>query len=154
MASYDKRKMLHILEEQRRSFSVKRDLRERIKERRKGINSKIHYLRSCATSAGATPYFEDKLMALSLEDAIALPRESVECFQREKYRLQGTTSEEYSTGISFGDWQELNQERSRMARLQEEEASHSKLHDERFACTKKLVEAVKSWGFNDPSDDL
>lgn len=154
MPSYDKEKMLRILEEQRRGFSVSRDLMDRIRRRHEQINAKLDYLRRCAASTGATDYFEDTLALLSVENAMALPREKVESFKRANYSLQGSSYDEISSGIQFGDWQELNQERSRLQRLQSELDQANKLHQERFACVGKLVEAVEDWGFNNPSDEL
>ena len=154
MASYDKEKLLRMMEEQRRSFSVQRDLGDRIQDCHRDITAKQAYLRRCASSSGATDYFEDTLVQLSLEDALALPQERVTTVKRAKYGLQSTTYEQHSTGISFGDWQELNHERARMERLRTEMDRYSKLHGERFACTQKLIEAVKDWGFRDPADEL
>lgn len=154
MPSYDKEKMLRMLEEQRRGFSVLRDLMERIRGSHEAINSKLGYMRRCADSMGSTDYFEDTLAALSLEDAMALPREKVERFQRPNYGVHTTTYDDFASGIGFVYWQELNQERCRLKRLQAELQHSQKLHDERFACTRNLVEAVQDWGFNDPAQEL
>ena len=154
MASYDKEKLLRMMEERRRSFSVQRDLSDRIQDCHRDITAKQAYLRRCASSSGATDYFEDTLVQLSLEDALALPQERVTTVKRAKYGWQSPEYEEHSTGIRFGDWQELNHERARMKRLQAESARHGKLHAERFACLRILVEAVQDWGFRDPADEL
>ena len=153
MPSYDKEKMLRLLEQHRRHFQVIRDLSERVQERRKDVTFKTEHMRRCAINATAEDYFE-RLIQLSLEDAIALPREKVEGFQREKHGLHSTTLEDCSSGISFGEWRELNHERARMARLQAEYESHSDEGNKRFACMYNLKNAIQDWGFRDPADEL
>lgn len=153
MPSYDKEKMLQMLEQQRRSFRVISDLNDRVQERRKDITFQTDHLRRLARSAEAEDYFE-KLLALSLDEAIALPREEVEGFQSHRFGLQSKTPVNRTSGISFGAWRELNHERGRLARLKAESERHKAEHDRRFACMGNLKNAIYDWGFRNPENEL
>ena len=152
MPSYDKEKMLNMLEQQRRSFRVIRDLHERVMERRRDISFKTSHLRNLARGVEAEDFLE-KLLALPLAEANALPREEVEGYQKDKYGLLSKTPTQYTSGISFGFWRELNHERGRMARLEAEYDRHKAEHDERFACMNNLKNAINAWGFSNPEDE-
>lgn len=74
MPSYDKEKLLLMLEEQRACMRTIRDFSERIRERRAIMQKQKQYLQSCALHAGAEEFLQ-YLLQLPLEQAVALPRE-------------------------------------------------------------------------------
>ncbi len=153
MPSYDKEKLLLMLEEQRASMRTIRDFSERIRERRAIMQKQKQYLQSCALHAGAEEFWQ-YLLQLPLEQAVALPREEVESYQGAVHTLGGKLNKRYTSGISKGSWDDFNKTRLQLRRLEGEYERSQAIRDERFACMPVLLRAVDEWGFPDPEKEL
>lgn len=117
MPSYDKEKLLLMLEEQRASMRTIQDFSERIRERRAIMQKQKQYLQSCALHAGAEEFWQ-YLLQLPLEQAVALPREEVESYQGAVHTLGGKLNKRYTSGISKGSWDDFNKTRLQLHRLE------------------------------------
>ncbi len=153
MPSYDKEKLLRMMQERRVGFLASRDLMERQGDLRKRVDHMIRVIRDNAYSCGAVDYAES-LLKKTVEEAMRLSREQVETYRAENQTRSGPVEKEYATGISYSTWGEFNQLRSRYERVSSEIERNSALMDERYAILPRLKDAVIDWGFNNPDHEL
>ena len=149
MASYNKGKLIALLERRRAAFSTLRDYSDRARDA-SGVARK----RADQMMANADHYSSrnvvDKLLRLSADDAAKLTQAQVE-----EYEVTGgnvTTTR--LTGIKMGSWNEYLALRAKADRLGAEEARVSEGIQQQFAVLPGLLEAVKKWGFADPEMEV
>lgn len=153
MPSYDKEKLLRMMQERRVGFLNSRDLSQRLNDLRTQISRMSQTMRINAQSVDASDFMEE-LLALPLEEAMARPAEQVERFLRTWNTRSEAVQHERLSGISYSTWCEFNQLRSRFERIQVEQRRHEALMNERYAILLKLKDAVIDWGFNNPDDEM
>lgn len=153
MPSYDKAKMMRLLEAKRAIHLTSNDFYHRLRELREHISGKRTFMRSNANMYESRDQVES-MLELPLDKARALTREQVEKFQRPTYTGSGTQHHDAPTGISYGLWGEYLQLLERQQRLEAEKERVKAARSEQFACVDPLVKAVIQWGFNSPEHEL
>mgnify|MGYP003604947892 CR=1 FL=1 len=153
MPSYDKAKMMRLLEARRHMFLRTNDYSSRIRDLRGMISAKQRDMENSGNYYECRA-FVDSLLKLPLEQARALKREEVETCNHITHTRSGSHSSEVTTGIGFGLWGEYLQLLERRQRLELESGQLSQSHNEQFACVASLVMAVTDWGFRSPEDEL
>jgi hypothetical protein len=132
MASYDKPKLLALLERRRAHYVSARDVRARYSDATDNVNRWRNTIR--AASRGLRPAAESQVEALlqmPLAAALGESRESV------------------GTLIDWTSWGELLRARARQERLGTEQERMREVGGQ-FAIVPELLEAVRKWGFRDP----
>lgn len=153
MPSYDKEKLMRLMQERRVGFLTSNDLLERQGEMRKEIARITQNIRNNAAHYGSKDYV-DMLLDKPLNIAVALTRGEVESFQRQTNTRSETLEHTHLSGISFAMWGDLIQARSKLERLSNELSKHQALMNERYAILPKLKDAVIDWGFNNPDHEM
>lgn len=153
MPSYDKEKLMRMMQEQRVGFLASSDLSERLRGLRSQSSRMEQGMRTSAQSVDATDFLEI-LLELPLEKAVERPLEQVETYHRLVKKAAGDVKAEFSSGINYSTWCEFNQVRLRMQRIESEQNRHNGLMNERFAILPKLKDAVVDWGFNNPDHEM
>ena len=153
MPSYDKAKMLRLLEARRLISLRANDYSSRIRDLREMISAKHRHLENTGNFYECRQLV-DSMLLLPAEKARALTREQVETWQRSTYTRAGTQHSNASTGISFGLWGEYVQLLERKQRLEVDMEQLSQSRNEQFACVAPLLTAVSGWGFHSPENDL
>lgn len=153
MPSYDKEKLMRMMQEQRVGFLASSDLSERLRGLRSQSSRMEQGMRTSAQSVDATDFLEI-LLELPLEKAVERPLEQVETYHRLVKKPAGDVKAEFSSGINYSTWCEFNQVRLRMQRIESEQNRHNGLMNERFAILPKLKDAVVDWGFNNPDHEM
>lgn len=153
MPSYDKEKLMRMMQERRVGFLASRDLSERLRGLRAQASRMEQGMRINAQSVDAADFMEI-LLGLPLEEAMARPADKVETYIRLMKRVSGEMEKVFSSGINYSTWCEFNQVRMRIERIQIEQSRHDGLMSERFAILPKLKDAVVGWGFNNPDHEM
>ncbi|MEG2280218.1 MAG: hypothetical protein RSB86_11180 [Comamonas sp.] len=153
MPSYDKEKLMRMMQEQRVGFLASSDLSERLRGLRSQSSRMEQGMRTSAQSVDATDFLEI-LLELPLEKAVERPLEQVETYHRLVKKAAGDVKAEFSSDINYSTWCEFNQVRLRMQRIESEQNRHNGLMNERFAILPKLKDAVVDWGFNNPDHEM
>lgn len=153
MPSYDKEKLLRMMQERHIGFLAVRDLRDRQRNVRMQIESMKRRIRECAASMGANDHAEG-LLHLSLADAAALTTEAVESYVQVQHRSSGVIEQKFQSGIGYAMWTEFNHLRERYERQENEVGRIQASADERYAILPGLMEAVRRWGFSDPEKEM
>lgn len=153
MPSYDKAKMMRLLEARRLMFLRANDYSSRIADLRGMLSAKQRHMENSGNYYECRT-FVDSLIKLPLEQARALKREEVEICNRVTHTRSGSHSSEVTTGISFGLWGEYLQLLERRQRLEMEAEQLRQSRDQQFACVAPLLAAVSGWGFHSPENDL
>lgn len=150
MASYDKPKLIGMLEARNAAFVQIRDISARLRDAQSNADKLKTHIRFAASQFGASGSAVERLLAMPLEDALRLTAEQIEGFEIEE--RNGTRK--YLTGINVQNFAAYLNARSAVVHLQRQYDSAQADIDERFAIVPKLVEAVTSWGFKDPRKEV
>lgn len=148
MASYDKPKLLKMLEQRRAAHAVARDLSERLRDARGSLS---HIRNVIHIDARSTPSdVLDRLLNMPIEQARQLPKELVEKYEA----TVGKHTHTYSSHISYANYMNFIEARGVVERLQQQQQAAAGEDLERFAICDSLCEAVQSWGFKDPMKEI
>lgn len=150
MPSYDKPKLLKMLEQRRAAFLGLRDLNERLRDAQAQRAHLSGAIRSAATEQGANFDAIDRLLAMPVDAARRLSKEEVEIYEIEL----GSRVQRYLSGISFETFQRYLDAREKVERLQQQLCHAQEAIDARFAIVPRLIEAVRGWGFRDPELEI
>lgn len=150
MASYDKSKLLGMLEQRRAAHLVLRDLGERLRDAKTDQALAQSAMRSGCGESRRTHEFLDRLLALPLEQAAGLTCDEVQGYARQV----GNAFETVSTGVNFGTWRRYLDARRKTERLAQQYGTVQADFEERFAIIAQLSDAVRAWGFRDPEMEL
>ena len=153
MPSYDKEKLMRMMQERRVGFLTSRDLSERLRDLRAQASRMALNMRVSGQSAGS-PDFIEMLLAMPLEEAMARSKEQVENYRYLVKTRSGDVEKVSSSGVHYATWCEFNQMRMRVERIEIEQNRHDGLMTERFAILQKLKDAVVDWGFNNPDHEM
>jgi hypothetical protein len=145
MASYDKGKLIGLLERKRAAYITLRDYSTRASSAQDALNRHISHMRSNASEMTAGDAI-DRLLLLPLSEAAALKRADVEEYQIQR----GSLTDARRTGVPFGMWEKYLSMRASAERLRADQAMVQGRIDSQFAVITHLVAAVKKWGFADP----
>lgn len=145
MPSYDKPKLMKLLEQRHAAMLLRQDISQRHQAARTDLSRPRSALEKHAQAAGAHEHIE-RLLALPLAEAIELTQEEVTGYQRRG------NDQRFTAGINFADWKAYLAGRARVERLAAEVVAQE--NQPRFAIIPKLLEAVQSWGFRDPVKEL
>ncbi len=143
MASYDKPKLLALLERKRRAYLALNDLSDRAQDARSDVSRLKIALLSTAQSFGS-PAVAERLISLPLADAQALSRADVEDYADAK----GTRR---PTGLNVQTWESYLSARTKLERRLAEAQELRASAESEFAIVPRLLDAVREWGFRDPS---
>lgn len=153
MPSYDKEKLMRMMQERHVGFLAARDLQDRQRDLRKDIARIAQNMRISAASTGQADVVEH-LLQLPLDQARALTREQVEKTRYVVPTPSGGVEREAHTGIDGQTWGDYLQYRSRMERLETELQRNQTLMNDRYAILPKLKDAVVDWGFKNPDHEM
>lgn len=153
MPSYDKEKLLRMMQERHVGFLAARDLLERQTDLRKEIARIMQNMRISAASTGQTDFVEG-LLQLPMDEAMALTRDQVEKCRYVVPTPSGGVEREAHTGISAQAWGDYMQYRSHLERLETELQRNQALMGARYAILPKLKDAVIDWGFRNPDHEM
>lgn len=150
MPSYNKAKLLNLLEQRRAAWLTMRDLSDRFQEassEKELARGRIHEeTRGLRLLDG----FLARFLSLPADEAFALSGDEVETYEAER---QGEKVR-YRTGIGFGTYRQYINARDKAARLSESLDAARTIHEERFGIVPNLVDAVRSWGFANPELEI
>lgn len=136
MASYNKAKLLRLLEQRHGTHLALTDLSDRAREAREDFRHHREMNRR-AGSAGATSFRKvERLLARPLVEAEAIQREEVE-----------------DAGLHYPNWARYLAAWRKMTRL-EQQIGAAKTEFDSFAVVPRLCEAVRDWGFRDPELEI
>jgi hypothetical protein len=148
MASYDRNKLLDMIEARRRAHLALTDLGDRAREARREAN----LLRSLILEKSAVRAQQrghiDRLLRLDYEEACRLTTAEIqEYVHRQRADDEGIVLE---TSINAETYRKYIARRERAARLFEEHDAAAKDFQARFAIVARLVDWVKERGFRNP----
>lgn len=145
MQSYDREKMIRLLERKRADYMTLRDFSDRAREAREALIRHQNHMRHAAQAKGASNVL-DGLFRVPLASVGTLARKQVEAYEI----ARGETIYSYTTGVSWSEWQQYIALRTKAERLVAEEKKHQDNVHRHFAIVQPLLDAVKGWGFNNP----
>lgn len=150
MASYDKPKLIGMLEARNAAYVQIRDISDRLRDARAALDKWKTHIRLAASQFGASAVGVDRLFGLPLEEALRLSAEEIEGYEIEERNV----TRKYRTGISVQNFTAYLNARSAVEHLQRQYDSAQADIDARFGVVPKLVEAVTRWGFKDPRKEM
>jgi len=150
MPSYDKAKLLRLIEARRRAHLTLSDLGDRAREAkseanrlRSLINEKAHYQ---AQRRGHV----ERLLQIGYAEASGLTTSEI---QEYVHQVDGDTSVILETGINAETYRKYIVVRERATRLSEEHAAEARNFHARFGIVQRLIDWVKECGFRDPEQE-
>lgn len=149
MASYDKQKLLALLERRRAAVLVAQDLNVRYRDAKDDMNSALSRIRSGSDRYRLPSGHLERLLNLPTNEALALTADGVQSYADGP----GTDASRYSTGIDFSTYRNYIKARDLTNRLTEQ-LRIAKENLEQFAITSHLIDAVREWGFIDPQLEM
>lgn len=146
MASYDKQKLLALLEQRRAAHLALTDLSDRWRDAKNSEASIAARIRTDGLEYRAPTGFVDRLLALQVNEAAVLTADDVQGYDRKI----GDVAHRYHTGVNFHAFQDYIKAKEKRDRLAERlEPARAEFND-RFAIIPRLRDAVRAWGFSDP----
>jgi hypothetical protein len=146
MATYDKEKILGLLERRRAAGMNLRDLSDRAREERATISRMRQTMERNAMGRAPAAVIE-RLLDLPLQKALALQKDDVCGYAIER---KGGGEDRHITGIVFETWLQYQGARQKHERLVASEATLRAEFDEQFGVVPRLLDAIREWGFNNP----
>jgi len=150
MASYNKSKLLQLLEQRRAAFLLLRDASDRFTDARTEKERYRNAMLADSRNKLVPDDFLNRLLKLPTNDALALSADEVGIY----VAMQGNEERRYRTGINLNHYRRFIAERDKAARLGELLERNQNEIDERFGIVHSLVEAVCEWGFADPTLEI
>ncbi len=149
MASYDKKKLLALLERRRAAALVAQDLNERHRDAKGDMNNALTRIRSGSDRYRLPSGHLEHLLNLPTNEALALTADDVQAYADGP----GADASRYHTGIDFSTYRHYIAARDLTNRLTEQ-LRIAKENLEQFAITSHLIDAVREWGFTDPQLEM
>lgn len=150
MASYDKQKLVRMLEQRARVFGARRDVSERrrvAREEASRLRSLIlHHANHRANRSGEV----ERLLNLPTAEVIALDTDEIQGYDVQVSNVRVVRD----TDINAQTYRRYIELRDRAKRLDDEVAILSKDIEERFGIVDNLVSFVKEKGFADPEVEV
>lgn len=150
MPSYDRPKLVRLIEQRRAAHLVIADQSERWRAARDSRMRFERIIRDGSRSSRPNDAFIEQLLSLPLHEAFALTAEEVQGFDRQS----GMTREKRDTGVNFGNFRNYLEYREREERLRAELETARTQFDERYSIVPQLCDAVRTWGFPDPKNEV
>ncbi|MBD5805341.1 hypothetical protein AZOA_47940 [Azoarcus sp. Aa7] len=150
VASYDKPKLIGMLEARNAAFVQIRDISDRLRVARASVDKWKSHIRIAASQFGASAVGVDHLLGLPLEEALRLSQEEVESYEVE----ERNGVRKYLTGVNLQNFQSYLNARSALEHLQRQYDAAQADIEARFGIVPKLVEAVERWGFKNPRTEV
>lgn len=136
MASYNKAKLLRLLEQRHSAHLALTDLSSRAREAREDFRHHQGINRRAGSTGSASLRKVERLLALPLVEAETIQREEVE-----------------EAGLHYPNWARYLAAWRKLIRLeQQNEAAKTEFDD--FAVVPRLCEAVRDWGFRNPELEI
>ena len=145
MPSYDKDKLIRLLERKRAAYMTLRDFSHRALEAREALAKHQRVMLDAAAQKGGEDALRG-LFRLPLAETGVVSRSQVESYEV----LRGGNKYSLTTGVSWDWWTQYLALRGKAERLASEEKKHSENVQRQFAIVQPLLEAVRDWGFNNP----
>lgn len=146
MASYDKPKLLALMEQRRTAQLSLTDLSGRLREantEREVVRNKIQ---TDSRSVSLPDGFLNRLLTLKTDEALSLTVDDVQIFTEREVR--------YCTNINLATYRRYILARDKAARLGEAYERAQKDFSEQFSIVASLRDAVREWGFADPELEM
>lgn len=143
MASYDKPKLLKMIEQRQQARVALHDLHERYRDAKQVANHLRAVIESAAGHRAMRDGVVDRLMKLSTKEAARLSSAEIQEYTDTAGAVRGT-------GINVDNYRRYIAARDSSQRLASEHENGRSDFGARFACVGRLVQAVKDWGFTDP----
>ena len=146
MPSYDKQKLLALMEARRAAHLALTDLGDRWRATRDSKAALASRIRAAAVEYRAPAGFVERLLSLPLAEASTLSADEVQGYER---RSENTTYR-HQTGVNFASFQRYIAIREKEEHLSAQFAVAGRDFDDRFSIVPRLRDAVLAWGFSDP----
>lgn len=150
MASYDKPKLLALMEQRRAAHLNLTDLSGRLRDAREEMSAAKNRIDADSRRLRLPDGFLNRLLALPTNEALSLSAEEVGTYADHP----GEDAQRYKTGIIFSVYRQYIQARDKAARLKEAEENAQNDFSERFGIVPHLIAAVREWGFADPELEM
>lgn len=145
MPSYDKPKLMKLLEGKHSFMLQQRDIGSRHQEARSDLRRIRANLERSAYEVGAHDHI-GRLLALPLAEAIKLTKDEVTGY------LRPGNSQRFNANVNFEEWKNSLAQLARVERLAGEVTAME--GNRQFAIVPQLLEAVQGWGFSDPMREM
>lgn len=146
MASYDKSKLLALMEQRHAAQLSLSDLSSRLREAAQEREVVKGAIKANSQSARLPDGFLNRLLTLETNEALSLTVDEVQTHK------EGAVS--YYTNINFATYRRYILARDKAARLGETYESANNDFSERFGIVASLRNAVREWGFADPELEM
>ncbi|MDO9010778.1 MAG: hypothetical protein Q7U78_03065 [Gallionella sp.] len=146
MASYDKDKLLALMEQRHAAQLSLADLTKRLREANTERDIARNKIQTNSDSARLADGSLNHLLALETDEALNLTADEVQI-----YTKQGS---QYYSNINFSAYRQYILARDKARRLGETYESAQKDFNERFGIVSSLRDAVREWGFTDPELEM
>lgn len=146
MASYDKPKLLTLMEQRRTAQLSLTDLSGRLREANTERDVARNKIQTDSRSVRLPDGFLNRLLTLKTDEALSLTADEVQICTGQAAR--------YYTNINFATYRQYILARDKVARLGEAYESAQKDFNERFSIVTSLRDAVREWGFSDPELEM
>jgi hypothetical protein len=150
VASYDKPKLIALLEARNAEFVQISDISARLRDARTALDKMKTHIRLAASQFGASAVAVDHLLGLPLAEAQRLSQEEIEGYEMEDHR----GVRKYLTGINVQNFTAYLNARAAAEHLKRQYAAAEADFDVRFGIVPRLLEAVESWGFKNPRKEI
>lgn len=146
MASYDKAKLLALMEQRRTAQLTLSDLSVRLREANTERDMARNKIQADSRNNPLPGGFLSRLLTLKTDEALNLSVDEVQS------RTVGDVT--YNTNINFYTYRQFILARDKAARLEEALGNAQKDFSDRFGIVSSLLAAVREWGFGDPELEM
>lgn len=146
MASYDKPKLLALMEQRRTANLSLTDLSGRLREANTEKNVARNKIQADTLNVRLPDGFLNRLLTLKTDEALSLTVDEVQIFTEQEGQ--------YFTNINFAAYRKYILARDKAARLGAACESAQNNFSEQFSIVASLRDAVREWGFADPELEM
>lgn len=150
MASYDKPKLLALMEQRRTAHLSLLDLSERLRDANEERGTAKSKIITDSSRLRLPDGFLNRMLTLPTNEALALSADEVQTYTDRP----GDDAPVYKTGINFATYRQFIHARDKVVRLKEAHENTQNNFNERFGIVARLRDAVREWGFADPELEM
>lgn len=150
MASYDKAKLLTLMEQRRAAHLNLTDLSGRLRDAQEERVTAKNRIDADSRRLRLPDGFLNRMLTLPTNEALSLSADEVGTYQDHP----GEDAPRFKTGIIFSVYRQYIQARDKAARLKESYESAQNDFSDRFGIVPLLIDAVREWGFADPALEM
>lgn len=146
MSSYDKPKLLALMEQRRTAQLSLTDLSGRLREANTEREIARNKIQTDSLNVRLPDGYLTRLLTLKTDEALSLSVDEVQMYAEQEAQ--------HYTNINFATYRQYILARDKAARLGEAYESAQKDFNERFGIVASLRDAVREWGFADPELEM